>query len=707
MNKVERLRFSRRQFLIQGGLVTSVAAVGATGLLDPRVALAGTRAGQLLTFSDTFQRADSSTVGNGWDPLRGSWGIVSDSLQPTAGSPGDMEISQTAFQLGRVFSVEAEVSLGAPGGSHNGIAFNITDSGSGLQNSYALTLNLGSPSIWALWGVVNSGLTVIPAFQEIDIVADHPYTLRVSSEVYGWFDVTILDGSTVLVAQRVQLDPWRAQLAGGYPGVFSQLGSQDGGFKVLRLSATSTSDPSSPPPPPADDPLVCTPVQGPPYTLPNATWSVVDSSLVDDTQSIVAVGQALLTNGDIQYVAYYDADKQMTVASRTPGSDTWLKQPLPEYVGTDGHNSVTMAVDRDGQLHVAGDMHNVPLIYFRTTTAGDITTLTRIDSMVDPATETSETYPVFLYNAAGALIYNYRSGVSGNGVTYYNIYDESTQTWSRLFDQPLFDGQGAGNSYPSSPLLGPDGNFHMVWVWRATGDAATNFNLSYARSPDLVNWQTIDGDAITLPITKTTPGVTVDPIPVYQGLLNGIPTVGFDAGNEVLISYYKLDRASNTQVYVGRPRPGLGNRWDVIQVSRWTGRYVAQGEGTIPPQPLVGPVSTLPDGHLQLSYSYAPNATTSYSGTWVLDAGTLQPVTEAPIGEILRFGNPPLPNLPASMRTVQSTFPGMAVQLRADSGSSGSATQQYFLRYEALPSPPSKAPYPPASPLQVYLVQSS
>lgn len=69
---------------------------------------------------------------------------------------------------------------------------------------------------------------------------------------------------------------------------------------------------------------------------------------------------------------------------------------------------------------------------------------------------------------------------------------------------------------------------------------------------------------------ETTPGVMVGPIPVYQGLPNGIPTVGF----------------------------GAGNRWDGIQVSRWTGRYVAQGEGTIRPQPLVGPVSTLPDGHL-------------------------------------------------------------------------------------------------------------
>lgn len=704
MNKVERLLVSRRQFLIKGGLVTSAAAVGATGLLDPRVALAASRTANQLTFSDNFQRADSATVGNGWDPLRGTYGIVSDSLQPTNGT-AQGEISQTAFQLGDTFTVEAQVSLGAPGTVHSGIAFNILDAGSGQQNSYALTICLGPPPIWALWNIVKSGQHVLPAFATIDIRPDWPYTLRATANEYGWFDATILDGGTVLVAQRVQLDPFLAQLAGGYAGVYTQAGNADGAVRVFNFNVTSSAQASSPPPPPPDSPLIATPVQGPPYTLPNATWTVVNSSLVDTTQSIVAVGQALITSGNTQYVAYYDANKQMTVASRSLDGATWVKQALPTFVGTDGHNSVTMALDRDGQLHVAGNMHNVPLIYFRTTTAGDVTTLTQVASMVDPSTETSETYPVFLYNAAGALIYNYRSGVSGNGATYYNIYDESTRTWSRLFDQPLFDGQGAGNSYPSNPALGPDGYFHMVWVWRATGDAATNSALSYARSKDLVNWETVAGDALTLPLTQSTRGVVVDPVPIYGGLLNGIPTIGFDAQNRVLISYHKLDRALNTQAYVARPRPG-GNNWDVIQVSNWTGRYWAYGIGTIPAPPLVGPVNALPDGHLQLSYDYS-DGTNSYSGTWVLNPKTLQPYTETPIGQVLRFANPPLPNLPASMTTVESSFPGMAVQLRPDNGSSGATNQQYFLRYEALPSAPSKAPYPDPSPLEVYLVQSS
>jgi hypothetical protein len=693
---------------LQGTLLGSAAAAGTTALLRPATAVAGGKspgnAPTELTYSDNFQRANGAVVGDGWLQLRGKWSLASQTLQPT-GNTAQMQIGQMAFELGRDFTVEGTVSVNAPGGVHNGIAFNIHDLGNGNQSSYALTLMYGEPSVWALFNIVNSAQRHLPAFKEIDIVAGRPYTLRATASRYGAFDVTILDGSTVLVAETVDLDPFDPQLSGGFFGVYSQAGNADGVFQVHSVSARSTIYPSTPPPPPADTPLVCTPVQGPPYTLQGTQWGVVNSSTVDPTQALVAIGQALLTSGNTQYVAYYAGNQQMTVAQRSIGGNTWVRQPLDNYVGTDGHNSVGCALDRDGQLHVAGNMHNVPLIYYRTGTAGDVTTLRRITSMVDPANEQSETYPVFLYNAAGQLIYNYRSGVSGNGATYYNVYDESTQTWSRLLDQPLFDGQGSGNSYPSGPSLGPDGYFHMLWVWRATGDAATNHTLSYARSKDLVHWETVSGDPLSLPLTQSTKGVVVDPIPVYNGLLNGQPTIGFDAEGRVLISYFKLDKKHNTQVYIARPQSK--NRWQVVQVSDWTGRYWAEGIVTIPPTPLVSPAGTLPDGRLQMGYSYTDPGGKTYSGTWILDPKSLRPFTEAPLLEILRFGNSPLPNLPAELTTLRSTFPNMSVVLRPDSGTSGSATQQYFLRYEGLAAPVSKAPFPTPGPLQVYLVQSS
>ncbi len=684
---------SRRRFLVQATLIGSAVAAG-TGILLPGTAGAAKSAAKKLTYSDAFKRPDSTVVGEGWVKLRGSWSLVSQTLEPT-GNTAQMQIAQTAFELGKEFTVEATVSVNAPGGVHNGVAFNIHDLGNGNQSAYALTLSYGNPSIWALFNIVNSSQRFLPVFKVIDIEPGKPYTLRATASRYGAFDVTILDGSTVLVSESVDLDPFDTQLAGGFFGLYSQAGNADGPFQVHGIDASSTTELSAPPPPPAAVPLVCTPVQGPPYQLPGTQWSVVNSSLIDQTQSRVAIGQALLTSGTTQYVAYYAANQQMTVAQRSTNSDTWVRQPLDTYVGTDGHNAVGCALDRDGQLHVAGNMHNVPLIYFRTSVAGDVTSLTQIKSMVDPDTEQSETYPVFLHNSDGALIYNFRDGVSGAGATYYNIYDESTKTWSRLLDQPLFDGQGVGNSYPSSPTLGPDGYFHMVWVWRATGDAATNHDLCYARSKDMVHWETIDGDPLSLPIVQSTKGVVVDPIPVYHGLLNGVPAIGFDADKRVLISYYKLDAKLNTQVYIARPTSK--NRWKIVQVSGWTGRYYAEGIGTIPPQPGISAVSALPDGNLQMAYSYKPAADTSYSGTWIIDPKTLQPFTEA--------ATPP--SAPAELTAVRSSFPNMVVELRGDAGSSGSSTQKYLLRYEGSSVPVNSAPYPDPSPLEVYLVKSA
>src|SRR3990172_12818600 len=76
---------------------------------------------------------------------------------------------------------------------------------------------------------------------------------------------------------------------------------------------------------------------------------------------------ALLTHGRHQFVGFYNPDRYMTIASRTLGSYHWTLVSLPTRVGWDSHNSIAMAVDEAEQLHVAGNMHSSPLIYFRTT----------------------------------------------------------------------------------------------------------------------------------------------------------------------------------------------------------------------------------------------------------------------------------------------------------------------------------------------------
>ena len=117
----------------------------------------------------------------------------------------------------------------------------------------------------------------------------------------------------------------------------------------------------------------------------------------------------------------------------------------------------------------------------------------------------------------------------------------------------------------------------MVWVWRDSPNAETNHDLSYARSRDLVSWQTAAGQALTLPITLATSDI-VDPVPVNGGMINNNTKVGFDAQNRPIVAYHKFDTAGNTQLYNARFE---GGRWVTHKTSSWTYRWAFSGQGTL------------------------------------------------------------------------------------------------------------------------------
>jgi hypothetical protein len=188
------------------------------------------------------------------------------------------------------------------------------------------------------------------------------------------------------------------------------------------------------------------------------------------------VGFGLLTRPPHQYAAYYDAQRRMTVAQRRLDAKRWTFTRLPLVLGWDSHNYVTMAFDRAGHLHVSGNMHCAPLVYFRTTKAGDAGSLERVPAMTGER-ESRVTYPVFFRSREGQLLFRYRDGGSGNGDDLFQAYDEKSQHWTRLLDRPVLGGEGQRNAYATVPIPGPDQRFHMVWVWRETGDCATNHDL--------------------------------------------------------------------------------------------------------------------------------------------------------------------------------------------------------------------------------------
>lgn len=396
--------------------------------------------------------------------------------------------------------------------------------------------------------------------------------------------------------------------------------------------------------------------------------------LIDRVWAGHPVSFALLTERGHQFIAYYDADRRLTVAGRKLGDEEWTRVqppgvPVPgqkrdsNVTNWDSHNYLKLALDRDGCLHVSGNMHVNPLVYYRTRAPFDVATLERIDRMTGER-ETRCTYPLFFKTAAGDLVFRYRDGSSGNGSDLYNLYDPARRTWRRLLDTPLLEGEGQRNAYATEPTLGPDGFFHLVWMWRETPDASTNHTLSYARSRNLVHWENSRGVALKLPITLATSDV-VDPAKVKEGLINMTQAIGFDAAKRPVVTYHRYDAHGNSQVYAARP--GAGGGWEVRQVSDWDFRWQFGGGGSIPADVSVGAVHAEKDGALVMSY----NSTVAGGGRWRLGADTLERVAALPA---------PPPSLPENLRAVRSDYPGMEVQSLGASAEG----KRWVLRWETL-----------------------
>lgn len=250
----------------------------------------------------------------------------------------------------------------------------------------------------------------------------------------------------------------------------------------------------------------------------------------------------MVTEGDHQYVAYYNADARITVAHRTLTGNrateaTWdavtLDDPravLTKGGGFDTHNYLTMVVDSAGILHLAGNMHVEPMTYYRTTVPHDLTTLVRADLApeVDDMPEAEpgkSTYPEFIESPdPDELFFQYRGGTSGDGEEYLNRYDVATGQWSVFepagtdpADSPVpllaaCDGcqyaypcDGCQREYAYNKLAFDGTKYHLAWVWR-TWDRSDHTNvisshdISYAWSYDLENWYTASDTAGTSPL---------------------------------------------------------------------------------------------------------------------------------------------------------------------------------------------------------------
>lgn len=426
------------------------------------------------------------------------------------------------------------------------------------------------------------------------------------------------------------------------------------------------------------------------------TETIVETMAIDSVWAGHPVDFCLLTHGNRQYIAYYNAHRNMVVGQRNLNNPAFQLHVMPAtayethggtstVLGWDSHNSVTLGIDKEGHVHLAGNMHVNPLTYFRSQKPDDISTLEQVMEMV--GTEESRcTYPEFMNDRQGELLFHYRDGGSGNGNEIYNIYNTETKTWSRLLDAPLTDGQGLMNAYLSQPTLMKDNWYHVYWVWRDTPDCSTNHDLSYMKSPDLKNWFNAFGEPVTLPALLADKSLIVDPIPVEGGIINLAAELILDENNNPVFIYHKFDTLGFTQLFVAQI---IGNEWFYKPVTEWDYRWFFSGNGSINNEIFLNGVRQRENGNYEVDYWHIKHG----YGTILLDGDF------DPLGKVLK------PEPFSATINPEGGFPGLQVRSAEDSGESGENDVRYLLKWETLSRNrdlPRPEPWPDPSLLYLY-----
>lgn len=264
----------------------------------------------------------------------------------------------------------------------------------------------------------------------------------------------------------------------------------------------------------------------------------------------------LLTVNNIQITAFYVDSQTLRIVQRSLVDNSIQNYDLMgEFNLKDAHNSISLATDREGHLHISYDHHGSRLKYRRSLQPMDISAWSDELSMTGK-NEEKVTYPTFIMPVNdNPLLILYRDGHWKQGTAYLKYYDETLQTWID-FPHPILSGAEqkpwTSNAYWNHPVTDIDGNLHLSFCWRtdyfSEDQLISNINIDYAKSNDCgYHWSTSKNQQYNLPITQVT-SETVWPISSGSNLINqtsmaldsqGHPHIVFYANDEYGIPQYQ------------------------------------------------------------------------------------------------------------------------------------------------------------------------
>lgn len=302
--------------------------------------------------------------------------------------------------------------------------------------------------------------------------------------------------------------------------------------------------------------------------------NVADGFSSTSVNTAVFRTNSLVTDGDTQYISFYDPEGYVTLGKRKHGNDNW-ELNRTQYKGNvkDGHNIISIGVDGEGYVHVSFDHHGNPLHYAKGVAPGSL----ELGEM-QPMTGTDEgkvTYPEFYTLSNGDLLFVYRSGASGRGNMAINRYDVKTGKWERVQDS-LVDGEEERSPYWQVYIDGND-VIHVSWVWRETWLVETNHDMCYAKSTDGgKTWLKSDGTPYALPITAKNAEYAWQ-IPQNSELINQTSMTADADSNPYIVTYW---RSQDSEIPQYRIIWNDGKEWNHKQITNRTQPFSLSGGGT-------------------------------------------------------------------------------------------------------------------------------
>lgn len=255
----------------------------------------------------------------------------------------------------------------------------------------------------------------------------------------------------------------------------------------------------------------------------------------NSVNTVIFRSDAVTSFQNYQFTAYYDPEGHVVLAKRKLSEENW-QISVTQYTGNvkDAHNSISLAVDGEGFLHLSWDQHNTRLRYAKSLKPLSL----ELDEEMSMTGMEEErvTYPEFHNLPNGNLLFFYRSGESGRGNMVINLYDVKTSTWTQVQNN-LLDGKNTSSAYWQA-AVDRNGSIYLSWVWRETWDVKTNHDMCYAVSHDNgKTWEKSSGEKYVLPITQERAEVVWE-IPQNSSLINQTSMTVDEEGNPYIATYW-------------------------------------------------------------------------------------------------------------------------------------------------------------------------